>query len=70
MKAAIKAAKNGTPIDLLVQRGSRFQTISVDWKGGLRWPWLERTVPEGTARLDQLMMPLRPMPKAVPAKKK
>ena len=70
LKAAIKAAKDGAPIDLLVQRGTRFQTISVDWKGGLRWPWLERTVPEGAARLDQLMMPLRPMPKALPAKKK
>ncbi|WP_310534935.1 peptidase M61 [Novosphingobium sp.] len=70
LKAAIKAAKNGAPIDLLVQRGNRFQTINVDWQGGLRWPWLERAVPEGTARLDQLMMPLRPMPKALPAKKK
>lgn len=68
LKKAITAAKDGGPLGLLVQRGSRFQTIAVDWKGGLRWPWLERVSP--TAGLDALFTPLRPMPKAEARKRK
>lgn len=39
---AITAAKGGTqPIQLLVKRGERFDTVAVDYRGGLRWPWIE-----------------------------
>ena len=41
-KAAITAAKDGAPLELLIQRGTRFQTVAIDYRGGLRWPWLER----------------------------
>jgi predicted metalloprotease with PDZ domain len=62
LKAAITAAKGGAPIELLVQRGSRFQTVKIDYRGGLRWPWLERAVPAGQlAGLDALFAPRRPL---------
>ena len=61
IKAAITAAKDGAPLVLLVQRGDRFESVSVSYRGGLRWPWLARTAP-GTAPtgLDLLLTPLRP----------
>jgi len=60
LKAAISAAQTGAPLALLVQRGDRFETIAIDYKGGLRWPWLERAAP-GTAPtgLDLLLSPRR-----------
>jgi predicted metalloprotease with PDZ domain len=59
LKAAIARAQgDGKPIDLLVRRGDRFQTISVPYKGGLRWPWLERTA-KAPAGLDLLLAPRR-----------
>ena len=62
MKKAITAAKSGdAPIQLLVLRGSQYETIPVDYRGGLRYPWLERAAP-GTAPtgLDRLLEPRRP----------
>ena len=67
LKKAITAAKDGTPLELLFQRGDRFQTVTIAYRGGLRWPWLERAAP-GTSPtgLDLLLMPKRPV--AAPAK--
>ncbi|PLK27526.1 M61 family metallopeptidase [Novosphingobium sp. TH158] len=61
LKKAITAAKDGAPLDLLVQRGTKFQTVKPDYRGGLRWPWLERAAP-GTqpTGLDLLLAPKRP----------
>ena len=61
LKKAITEAKSGKPLDLLFQRGTRFQTVRIDYRGGLRYPWLERAAP-GTAPtgLDRLLMPRRP----------
>ncbi|MEQ1498948.1 MAG: peptidase M61 [Novosphingobium sp.] len=65
IKAAITAAKGGAPLALLVQRGDRFETIAIDYRGGLRWPWLERALPgKAPTGLDLLLMPKRPLPKA------
>ncbi len=65
MRKAITAAR-GTdrPIDLLIQRGTRFQTVSVPYHDGLRYPWLERAAP-GTAPagLDRLLTARRALPK-------
>ena len=62
LRGAITAAKTGTaPIQLLVQRGERFQTVPVDYHGGLRYPWLERQG-AGPAGLDLLLAPRRPKP--------
>jgi predicted metalloprotease with PDZ domain len=55
-KAAITAAKtSGSPIELLTRRGDRFVSVPVAYRGGLRWPWLERTVPGKPAPFDQLL---------------
>lgn len=42
LKAAITAAKDGRPINLLVKTGDHFQTLAITYKGGLRYPRLER----------------------------
>lgn len=68
IKKAITAAKDGAPLELLFQRGNAFQTVKIDWTGGLRWPWLERTTPGTTPNgLDRLLAPRRP---GAPAPKK
>ena len=68
IKAAITAAKVGVPLVLLIQRGDRFESHSIDYRSGLRWPWLERTAPgKAPTGLDRLLTPLRPnakLPKA------
>lgn len=60
LRKAITAARDGAPLELLFQRGTRFQTVKIDYKGGLRYPWLERAAP-GTAPtgLDLLLAPRR-----------
>jgi predicted metalloprotease with PDZ domain len=64
IRAAITAAKDGPGIELLVQRGNRFQTVTLNYTGGLRWPWLERAAPgDVPTGLDLLLTPRRPMPK-------
>ena len=60
LKAAIMAAKGGAPLDLLIQRGERFQTVRLDYKAGLRWPWLERAATgAGMTGLEALLYPRR-----------
>ena len=49
LKEAITAAKTGAPLDLLVKTGDHYKTVAIDWKGGLRYPRLERI--EGTPDL-------------------
>lgn len=63
LRAAITAAKTASgPIQLLVQRDDRYRTVAIDYHGGLRYPWLERSAPAGTAGLDVLLAPPRPAP--------
>jgi hypothetical protein len=39
LKAAVTAAKGTSkPIELVVQRGDRVQTIAIDYHDGLRYP--------------------------------
>jgi predicted metalloprotease with PDZ domain len=44
LKAAITAAKreDAPPIELLVREGDRYRTADVAWRGGLRYPVLQR----------------------------
>jgi len=42
LKMAIAQAKDGRPIELLVKNGDHFQTVSIAYRGGLRYPRLER----------------------------
>jgi predicted metalloprotease with PDZ domain len=54
---AITAAKGtGQPISLLVKSGDQFRTVNLDWRGGLRYPALEK-VGTGTGTLDALLAP-------------
>lgn len=72
MKKAVTAAKGdgGKPIELLTKRGSRFETVKIDYKDGLRYPWLERVAPgKAPTGLDLLLTPKRPGA-ALAAKKK
>lgn len=60
LRAAITAAKGGTaPIQLLIQRADRLETVAVSYNGGLRYPWLERRQSGGSAGLDLLLAPRR-----------
>ncbi|QGN54675.1 M61 family metallopeptidase [Novosphingobium sp. Gsoil 351] len=57
IKSAITAAKGGKePLRLIVKRGDSVRTVPVDWHGGLRYPWLEKTT-KGEAGLDRLLAP-------------
>ncbi len=61
LKAAITAAKGGGALELLIQRGKRFQSVKIDYRGGLRWPWLERAASgKDPTGLDRLLAPRRP----------
>lgn len=61
LKAAITAAKDGAGLEFIVQRGTRFQTLRIDYRGGLRWPWLERAAPgKDPTGLDLLLALRRP----------
>jgi hypothetical protein len=57
LKAAIKAAKGSNePIRLIVKNGNRFRTVTIDYRGGPRYPKLEKI---GTSEngLDRLLTP-------------
>jgi predicted metalloprotease with PDZ domain len=52
----VAAEKTTTPMQLLFKRGDKFQTITIDYHGGLRYPHLSRV--EGTPdRLDAIFAP-------------
>jgi predicted metalloprotease with PDZ domain len=56
LKEAITAAKTGAPVTLIVASGDFFRTVTLEYRGGLRYPRLERIA--GTpARLDQIYAP-------------
>lgn len=58
LKAAIAAARTGRePIRLLVKEGTRVRDVSLEYHGGLRWPWLEKTA-KIEALLDRMLTPL------------
>jgi hypothetical protein len=57
LAAAIKRQQGRqAPMELLVREGETFKTVRIDWRGGLRYPRLERV--EGTAdRLSAIQSP-------------
>jgi len=59
LKAAITAAKSGNePIELLLKKDDRFQTVRLDYRDGLKYPHLARL--EGTPdRLAAIFQPLK-----------
>jgi predicted metalloprotease with PDZ domain len=56
-QAIARAAQDKRPIELLVRRGIRFETVQVPYYEGLRWPWLEPARPGSEAPLDRLLSP-------------
>jgi hypothetical protein len=36
------ARQNGEPIELLVENAEIYQTFRIDYRGGEKYPWLER----------------------------
>jgi predicted metalloprotease with PDZ domain len=56
LKEAITAAKNGAPLSLIVKTGDHFRTAQIDWRGGLRYPRLER-LPGTADRLSAIYTP-------------
>ena len=58
LKAAIKDAKDGKPIELLVRKGNVLRTVALDYRGGLRYPRLER-IPGTRDRLDGIYSALK-----------
>jgi predicted metalloprotease with PDZ domain len=42
LKEAITNAKSGAPIQLIVKDGDHYKIVSIDYRGGLRYPHLER----------------------------
>ena len=42
LKEAITAAKAGAPISLIVKDGDHYRVVAIDYRGGLRYPRLER----------------------------
>lgn len=58
LKSAIGgAAAHSEPIRLLIKEGSRYRTIEIHYRRGLRWPHLQK-VTRTTAMIDQLLTPL------------
>ena len=56
---------------LLIQRGDRFESVTVAHRGGLRYPWLERAAPgKAPAGLDLLLAPRSPSTKLPKIEKK
>lgn len=53
---ALTAAGNGTPLKLLVLSGGRYRTFTIAYRGGPRFPRLERVA--GPAVLDAIARPL------------
>jgi predicted metalloprotease with PDZ domain len=58
MKAAVAATKDGEKVELLVKTGDFFKTVTIDYKGGLRYPRLERG--PGPDLLGDIFKPLAP----------
>lgn len=57
LEAAITANRDGSaPLQLMVKDGDRYNTVRIDWRGGLRYPMLER-IPGTPDRLAALYRP-------------
>jgi len=57
-EAILSAEKEQSPIRLLVKRQGHFETVSINYHDGLRYPHLER-VAETPDRLDAILAPLQ-----------
>lgn len=59
LSAAIAATKDSAaPIELLVRNGEEYRTLRIDYRGGLKYPHLER-IPGTPDRLNAILAPRR-----------
>ncbi len=56
LRDAVRVAKSGAPIALLVKTANQYRTVTIDYRGGLAYPHLERTR-GATASLDAILTP-------------
>ena len=56
LKDAITAAKDGRALELLLKEGDNYRIVRIDYRGGLRYPKLER-LPGTEDRLSKLLAP-------------
>jgi predicted metalloprotease with PDZ domain len=54
LQAAAEATSSGIPMRLTVQDGKSKETVTIGWKGGTRYPHLQRT-PSAPAYLDDIL---------------
>ena len=54
LRQAVLAAKDGTPIEMIIRSGDRVRTVTIDYRGGPRHPRLER-IPGTRDRLADIM---------------
>ncbi len=58
LRDAVRAAHTSTaPIELIVKSGDTYRVVTIDYRGGLRYPHLERDAFH-SARLDDILAPL------------
>jgi predicted metalloprotease with PDZ domain len=56
LRDAITAGKSTTePLRLTIQRGEKYLMVPIDYHGGLRYPWLERTSGDVPAGIDLML---------------
>lgn len=68
LRDVVKASTSATtPMEIIVQNGEFFTTASIDYRGGERYPHLERVTGKADW-MEALVKPLVPPP--APAKKK
>ncbi len=58
LRSAVAATRAGGKLDLLVENGDWFSTAAIDYRGGARYPRLERTAAEPD-RLGAILAPRR-----------
>lgn len=56
LMTAVKATKEGAPLDVLVKEGDAYRTVRIDYRDGLRFPVLERLKGQ-PALLDNILTP-------------
>lgn len=54
LKEAVKESKNGGKIELIVRVGEDVRTVAIDYRGGLRYPRLER-IEKAPGRIDDIV---------------
>jgi predicted metalloprotease with PDZ domain len=56
LREAVRATAHGEPLELLVKNAEYFRSCKLDYKGGERYPWLER-IPGRPDVLSELIKP-------------